>query len=322
MDHRAAAWRFHPAVRPGFLAARQEHRARHRTPEQVMFESQVAAAQGLAVAVRNASHRHVSAMLWQSDAVVTSEQAVGGRQEYEVVTASGTTSKARVAGRDPATNLLVLRTDEPLEPAAAPRSTARVGSLALAVGATADGAPTARLGLVSAVGPQWYSRAGGRIEQRIALDIRLGRTEEGGPVLDAAGGLLGMSTLGPPGIVLVIPVATLERVVPQLLSSGQVERGWLGLGLQPVAIPEPLREAAGESTGMMVMSIAAGGPGAVAGVTAGDILLTIDGVSMRCLRQVVAQLDDASVGRTAALRLIRGGEVLTQDLLIAARPRQ
>jgi S1-C subfamily serine protease len=216
----------------------------------------------------------------------------------------------------------VLRTDEPLEPAAAPRSTARVGSLAFAVGATADGAPTARLGLVSAVGPQWYSRAGGRIEQRIALDIRLGRTEEGGPVVDAAGGLLGMSTLGPPGIVLVIPVATLERVVPQLLSSGQVERGWLGLGLQPVAIPEPLREAAGESTGMMVMSIAAGGPGAAAGVTAGDILLTIDGVSMRCLRQVIAQLDDASVGRTAALRLIRGGEVLTQNLLIAARPRQ
>jgi S1-C subfamily serine protease len=285
------------------------------------IETQVAAAHGLAVAVRNASHRHVSATLWQPDAVVTSEQVVGNRDEYEVVTASGATATARIAGRDPGTNLLVLRTNTPLAATTVPRATARVGSLALALGTDASGATIARLGLVSSVGPQWYSRAGGRIEQRIALDIRLRRTEEGGPVLDTDGALLGMSTLGPPGVVLVIPVATLERVVPQLLSDGQVPRGWLGLGLQPVAVPEPLRAEAGEATGMMVMSIADGGPGAVAGVKAGDILLTIDDSSMRGLRRVIAQLDDESVGRTVALRLIRGGEVLTLSVLITARPR-
>jgi S1-C subfamily serine protease len=286
-----------------------------------VLEAQVTAAQGLAVAVRNSSHRHVSATVWQ-DAVVTSEQAVGDREEYEVVTASGATAKARIAGRDPGTNLLVLKPETSLDAPTLPRAAARVASLALAIGATVDGAPTARLGLVNAVGPQWYSRAGGRIEQRIALDIRLGRTEEGGPVLDAEGGLLGMSTLGPPGVVLAIPAATLDRVVPQLLNDGQVARGWLGLGLQPVSIPEPLRAAAGETSGMMVMSIAADGPGAVAGVTAGDILLTIDGASMRGMRRILAQLDDTSVGRTVALRLIRGGEVLTLTVLITARPRQ
>jgi len=285
------------------------------------IEAQVAAAHGLAVAVRNSSHRHISATLWQG-AVVTSEQAVGDREEYEVVTAAGVTAKARIAGRDPGTNLLVLKPESALDAPTLSRASARVASLALALGATADGAPTARMGLVNAVGPQWYSRAGGRVEQRIALDIRLGRTEEGGPVLDAAGGLLGMSTLGPPGVVLVIPAATLDRVVPQLLNDGQVARGWLGLGLQPVSIPEPLRAAAGETTGMMVMSIAADGPGAVAGVTAGDILLTIDGASMRGMRRILAQLDDTSVGRTVALRLIRGGEVLTLNVLITARPRQ
>ncbi|HKR36120.1 MAG TPA: S1C family serine protease [Steroidobacteraceae bacterium] len=284
------------------------------------IEAQVTAARGLAVAVRNASHRHISAMVWQG-AVVTSEQAVGDRDEYEVVSASGATARARIAGRDPGTNLLVLQPETSLDAPTPVPASARVGGLALALGATVDGAPTARLGLVNAVGPQWYSRAGGRIEQRIALDIRLGRTEEGGPVLDSDGALLGMSTLGPPNVVLVIPVATLDRVVPQLLKDGQVARGWLGLGLQPVSIPEPLREAAGETTGMMVMSIAADGPGAVAGVTAGDILLTIDGASMRGMRRVMAQLDDASVGRTVALRLIRGGEVLTLDVLITARPR-
>ncbi len=286
------------------------------------LQAQVAAARGLAVTVRNQSHRHVSAMLWQPDAVVTSEQAIGDRDEYEVVTASGATATARIAGRDTGTNVLVLRTETPLAAPTAPCATAAVGSLALALAADADGGTTARLGLVSSVGQQWYSRAGGRIEQRIALDIRLGRTEEGGPVLDADGGLLGMSTLGPPGVVLVIPAATLDRVVPQLLSDGQVARGWLGLGLQPVAIPEPLRAAAGQATGMMVMSIAEGGPGAVASVTAGDILLTIDGTSMRGLRRVIGRLDDTSVGRTVELRLIRGGEVSTRSLLITARPRQ
>jgi len=286
------------------------------------LETEVAAARGLAVAVRNSSHRHISALLWQPDAVVTSEQAIGNRDEYEVETASGETATARIAGRDPGTNLLVLRTDAPLAATTVPRGTARVGSLTLALGSDASGSTTARLGLVSSVGPQWYSRAGGRLEQRIALDIRLRRTEEGGPVLDTAGALLGMSTLGPPGVVLVIPVATLERVVPQLLSDGQVPRGWLGLGLQPVAVPEPLREAAGEAMGMMVMSIAAGGPGEVAGVKAGDILLTIDGASMRGLRRVIAQLDDESVGKSLALRLIRGGEVLTLNVVITARPRQ
>jgi S1-C subfamily serine protease len=286
------------------------------------LRAQIAAARGLAVAVRNRSHRHVSATLWQPDAVVTSEQAIGDRDEYEVVTASGATATARIAGRDPGTNVLVLRTETPLAAATAPRSAAAVGTLALSLGADADGGTTARLGLVSAVGSQWYSRAGGRIEQRIALDIRLGRTEEGGPVLDTEGGLLGMSTLGPPGVVLVIPAATLDRVVPQLLRDGQVTRGWLGLGLQPVAIPEPLRAAAGQTTGMMVMSIAENGPGSVAGIKAGDILLTIDGTSMRGVRRVIAGLDDASVGRTVELRLIRGGEVSTASLLITARPRQ
>jgi S1-C subfamily serine protease len=286
------------------------------------LQTQVAAARDLAVAVRNSSRRHVSATLWQSDVVVTSEQAIGDRDEYEVITASGATSVARIAGRDIGTNVLVLRTDSPLAAVAAPRSAAAVGTLALALAADAEGGTTARLGLVSSVGSQWYSRAGGRIEQRIALDIRLGRTEEGGPVLDSEGGLLGMSTLGPPGVVLAIPAATLDRIVPQLLRDGHVARGWLGLGLQPVAIPDPLRAAAGQTTGMMVMSIAENGPGAVAGVKAGDILLTIDGTSMRGVRRVIAGLDDTSVGKTAELRLIRGGEVSALNVVITARPRQ
>jgi S1-C subfamily serine protease len=285
------------------------------------LEASVTAARELALAVRNVSHQHVSALAWEPGVVVTSEQAIGEREEYEVVDADGRVTRARIAGRDPGTNLLALRTDSSFPGSAVRAGPARTGAVALALGASFDGSTTARLGIVSAVAPQWFSRAGGRIDQRITLDIRLGRTEEGGPVVDSEGTLLGMSTLGPPGEVLVIPHATIERVIPQLLRDGHATRGWIGLGLQSVAVPEGLREAAGQSAGMMVMSIVAEGPAAKAGVKAGDILLTIDGASVRSARRLAAQLDDTSVGKQAALRLIRGGEVIALQAAVAPRPK-
>jgi S1-C subfamily serine protease len=286
------------------------------------LEAQASAARAIAVAIRNSAHQHVSGMIWQAQVVITSEQAVGGRDEYEIVNARGEATRARIAGRDTGTNLLVLQPETALafDPIAA--GNARVGALACALGADVTGATTARLGIVHSVGPQWVSRAGGRIEQRIDLDIRLGRTEEGGPVLDAGGALLGMSTLGARGEVLVIPRATIERIVPELLQHGRVPRGWLGLALQPVAVPDALRDAAGQRSGMMVMSSVEGGPGAGAGVTAGDILLTIAGTSVRRVRQLAAVLDNDSIGKRLELRLIRGGEIRTVEVSIAARPQE
>ena len=151
-------------------------------------------------------------------------------------------------------------------------------------------------------------------------EYQLGRTEEGGAVLDASGALLGMSTLGPPGEVLAIPYATIERIVLQLLRDGRVTRGWLGVGLRPVAVPDALRDAAGQAVGMMVMSIVEAGPADSAGVLAGDILLTVNGASARAMRRLAAQLDEASVGGKADLRLIRGGAVLSVEASITARP--
>jgi S1-C subfamily serine protease len=283
------------------------------------LESRTHEARSVVVAIRNSSHQHVTGVLWLPEAVITSEQAVGERSEYEIVTAAGDAVRARIAGRDAGTNLLVLRPERELGAAPRVRAEARAGALALALGADVEGTATARFGIINAVGPQWRSRAGGRIEQRIALDIRLGRTEEGGAVLDANGALLGMSTLGPPGEVLAIPYATIERIVPQLLRDGRVTRGWLGVALRPVAVPDALRETAGQAAGMMVMSIVEGGPAAGAGVLAGDILLTVNGASARGMRRLAAQLDEASVGMKADLRLIRGGAVLSVEASITAR---
>jgi S1-C subfamily serine protease len=282
------------------------------------FAVQVATSRDLVVAVRNKSHRHVSGLVWQPDVVAASEQTIGARTEYEVVTADGEATTAHTVGRDPGTNLLALRLDRAVATKEATVAAAQTGSLVLALGASVDGSTVARLGMVSAVGAQWYSRAGGRIEQRIALDIRLRRTEEGGAVIDPSGGLLGMSALGPSGQVIVIPHATMERVIPQILRDGTALRGWLGLGLQPVALPDALRDVAGQTAGMMVMSIAERSPAGEAGVKSGDILLSLNGTPVG--RRLAALLEAESVGKTMTLRVARGGEMLSLETMISARP--
>jgi S1-C subfamily serine protease len=284
------------------------------------MESVVAATRDRVVAIRNASRRHVSGFVWQPDVAVASEQAIGERDEYEIVTADGRSSRAKIVGRDSGTNILVLRLNDRIEMSSSVAASPRIGSLCLALAANVDGTTAVRLGAVRTVGDRWFSRSGGRIDQRIALDIRLQRTEEGGPVVDAAGALIGMSTLGRPGEVLAIPTATLERIVPQLLANGRVVRGWLGVALRPVVVPDALVEQAGQHVAMMVMSLAEQGPAVKAGVAAGDMLLTIDGIALRDMRQLMARLSEDNVGKSAELRLIRGGHIIKLDAQIAARP--
>lgn len=284
------------------------------------IEAIVAAAKARVVAIRNASYRHVTGFLWQPDVIVASEQTIGERDEYEIVATDGHSSRAQIVGRDAGTNILVLRTIERIDVSPCSPASPNIGGLALALAANVDGTPAVRLGSVRSVGDRWFSRAGGRIEQRITLDIRLARTEEGGPVVDAAGALIGMSTLGRPGEVLAIPTATLTRVVPQLLANGRVARGWLGVALQPIAVPDALVDQAGQQVAMMVMSVAEQGPAAKAGVTVGDVVLTVDGIALRGMRQLAARLSEENIGQSVEVRLIRGGHIIKLEVQIGARP--
>jgi len=190
-----------------------------------------------------------SGTLWRKDVVVASEQRYPDVADARVILADGTAFTARVAGRDPGTNVVALLLDGSPDPAPLSASEPQPGALALAFGAD-EGGISARLGVVHSVGPAWHSRAGGRIDRRITLDITVTPREEGGPVLDAGGGLLGISTLGPRGRVLVIPASTVEAVLEPLISKGRVERGWLGLALQPVLVPEALQTDTVEKVGI------------------------------------------------------------------------
>lgn len=276
------------------------------------------AIQGAVAAVRVAHERHLTAALWQADLAVASEQSLPRREEFELVLPGGSAVKAKLAGRDPGTNVALLRLERAAQPPTLVHGDAQVGALALAYGADGAGGVRARTGVVNTVGPQWTSSAGGRIDRYIVLDLSLARAEEGGPVLDAAGALLGISTFGPRGRVLVIPAATIARVVPQLAKDGRIARGWIGVGLQPVAVPDALQEQAGQRGGAMVMSIVPDGPAAKAGLVAGDIVLSVNGAPAHRLRRIGAEL--SSIGRTAELRLIRGGAVLNVQATIEPRP--
>jgi S1-C subfamily serine protease len=277
------------------------------------------AARNAVVAIRLAHERHITGMLWHSGIVVASEQSLPHKEEFELVAPGGSVLAAKVVGRDPSTNIAVLR---PAEPIAAPSilaGEARTGAIALAIGADGTGGASARLGFVNLAGPEWHSSRGGLIDRRIVLDVRLARREEGGPVFDATGSTLGMSTFGPRGQVIAIPAATIERVVPQLLKDGHIARGWLGVALQAVAVPDALRETADQSSGLMVMSVIEDGPAAQAGILPGDIILSVDGTSAVRFRKIARHFGADSIGRKAAIRLIRSGVVMTVQTTIAER---
>ena len=273
-----------------------------------------------AVALRLAHERYVSGIVWRPEAIVASEQSLPRRDEFEVVIAGGAVTTAKVAGRDSSTNIAVLRVQEPLASSSITTSEARAGAVVIAIGADGTGGASARLGVVNTAGPEWHSSRGGLIDRRITLDVRLARSEEGGPIFDAAGNCIGMSTFGPRGQVLVIPAATINRIVPTLLKDGRVARGWLGVTLQAVAVPDALRETVDQSSGLMVMSVVEHGPAAQAGIVAGDIIVSVDRTSTHRFRKIARYFGSESIGRKAELRVIRSGAVITVKTTIAERP--
>jgi S1-C subfamily serine protease len=261
----------------------------------------------------------VTGVLWSPDTVIVSEQRLHRAERATVRLTDGTERGAALFARDPGTNIGVFRLSEaaPADPLPEPVAAAP-GALAV-LAATGPHGPTLRLAAVRAAGPAWVSQAGGRIDARIELDLRIGHREDGGAVFSAAGGLLGAAAAGPRGEVLVIPVATIARTL-ELLASGRPRRGWVGLELQPVLVPETLRAEARADAGLMVMRVAEQGPGAAAGILPGDLMLAWNGRALDRVRRLSECLGPDSVDATATVLLARGGDTRTVTVTVRERP--
>ena len=286
------------------------------------------AAAGRSVVAVHARRRiPASGILWRPGVVVATHHTVHKDEDVAVTLPDGTRARGTVAGRDPATDLCILRLDAHAgaEPAALAREPLRVGQLVLAVGRPGPELAAA-LGAVSAVGPAWRTWQGGQIDQFVRLDVAVYDGFSGGPLVDGAGRVAGVNTsaLARAG-ALTIPVATVERVVDHLLAGGRTRRGWLGLGAQAVKLPDAVRRelaAAGreQHQGLMLVAIEPGSPADRAGLLLGDVVLRLGDTPTEDVADVLAALGPESVGQPLAADVLRAGERRTITVTVDEHP--
>lgn len=256
-----------------------------------------------------------SGFVWRDGLVVAADEALESEEGLAIVLADGTRHPATLLGRDPSTDVALLRVEGGGTPVAFDPAPRRLGEIALAVGRGPRG-PLAALGVVSEAGPAWRSLRGGTIEARIGLDLRLPRAAEGGLAVDAEGRAFGMAVFGPRRAAIVIPAATVERVASHLLAHGRVARGWLGLALQPVTLD------GGEGRGLLVVGLDAEAPARAAGVAQGDILVALGDQPVGNMRALFDRLGPETVGRQMPVTLRRGGQALTLPVTVGERPEK
>jgi serine protease DegQ len=283
------------------------------------------------VAVHARQRIPASAILWRDGVVVGAHHTIKRDEDIPVTLADGSRTNATVAGRDPGTDLVVLRVPSGLassEPATlrAADEVPRVGELVLAVGRPGEDGVTATLGIVSAAQGPWRSWHGGDIDRFIRSDLTVYDGFSGSPLVDAKGAVLGLNSSAlARGMAVTLPVATVERVVGQLLTRGHVARGYLGLAMQPVRITESLRQRMGGKityeAGAMVVKVEAGGPADRAGILLGDVLVAVDGSAVTDPEEVSAALGGDAVGRKLAATVVRGGALVELSVTVGERPR-
>jgi S1-C subfamily serine protease len=278
-----------------------------------------------AAAVHTEARGSTSGVIWRPGIIVTAEHALRRDEEIQVTLPDGKTAGAKLVGRDPSTDLAVLKCDEATAaPATFGDSDAlKAGNVTLVVGRTRASGPVAALSFVSLVTKERRLWGGGAVSPYVRLDVALQRTGIGGAVVNAEGKIVGVATpkFAPAG-ALAIPVTTANRVIEALLEKGRIPRGYLGVGLQPVRLPEGLRETLQrkEKTAAMVLEVEPDGPAHKAGVVIGDILTKIEGKPVMRLEDVQAHLHGEGIGKTVRAEFLRGGAPREVSIVVGERP--
>ncbi len=263
-----------------------------------------------------------SGIVWSRDGViVTAHHVVEQDENITVGIGDGESVAAKLVGRDPATDIAVLRAQASGLAAAAwaDADALRVGHIVMALGRPGKSV-RATLGIVGAKGGAWRAPTGGQMDAYVQSDAAMYPGFSGGPLVDASGKAIGMNTSAlSPGSSVAVPVATLRRIVESLLAHGKVLRGYLGIGTQPVRLPEALARQTGHETGLLVAGVEAGSPAERGGLMLGDTVVGMAGQPVRHLDDLQAQLGAERVGATVPVRIIRGGELREITVTIGER---
>lgn len=266
-----------------------------------------------------------SGIVWTSDGlVVTANHVVERDDDITLGLPDGREVPATLVGRDPGTDLALLRVEAGgLTPAPRTEEPAKIGHLALAVARPGPSGPMASFGVVSTVGGTWRTARGGTVEGFVRADVAMLPGFSGGPLVDARGRVVGLNTssLGRGG-GMTVPVAAIETVVASLQQHGKIRRGFLGIGAQAVRLPAALAQAhgVGREQGLLVVAIEPDGPAERDGVILGDVIVAIDGDPVSEVEELQDKLSGDRVGRTLPLLVLRGGDPREVNVTIADRP--
>lgn len=274
----------------------------------------VSAAESGIIRVEGRRRLGATGMAWRDGIIVTAHHVLRRDEGIKVGLPGGDVVPATVVGRDRNTDLAVLRVDAELSPLALAGDDhpLRVGHLVLALGRPGQQVQ-ATLGVVSAVG-------GGRMQGAIQTDVVMYPGFSGGPLVDAAGVVQGMNTSGlMRGASIAISTATVNHVVDTLIEHGHVRQGFLGVGAQPVRLPEALAEEIGQETGLLLASVEPDSPAEAAGLYMGDTITSLDGEATPHLDALLMLLTSDRVGKTMPVRVVRGGQVQELSVTIGEK---
>jgi S1-C subfamily serine protease len=278
------------------------------------------------VAVKAAPYRVVSGVIISDDLVAVAHHTLRREEKVPVKARDTPETLATVLGRDPSVDVAILKVEgmraKPLQ--FADTSSLAAGCLAAVIGMTVDVGATVSLGILGAVGGPRRTWRGGLLDQFLRLDVNLYPSQAGAAVVDDIGHLMGLAT---PGLLrhsaVAVPITTVNRVAQELVREGRIRRGYLGVGVQPVAIPENLRSKLGESaeTGLMILSVERASAAEDAGLQLGDILMSLGGAPVGDIDELQAALRGDAVGRSVNALIVRGGEVVQKTITIRERAR-
>lgn len=278
-------------------------------------------------------------IIWSSDGmIVTANHIVERDEDIRVVTSDGTTHDATLVGRDGQNDLAVLKVAAEIDPATFGENEAlKIGNLVLALGRP-GGQTQATLGVVSAlVGSgerterrmrrkKGRSRRGRRgvmprlVDGYIQTDVVMYPGFSGGPLVSGDGAVHGVNTSGfGRGASITVPVSTIRNTVATLQAHGKMRQGYLGVGVQPVRLPENISSELDQETGLLIVSIEGESPAATANLLVGDIIVGMDDESIEQLDELMSLLTGERVGTSIPMQLVRGGALQTMAVSVGER---